>query len=284
MLTVHAPAKVNLVLEVLGKQHEYHDISSIAQTIGLHDTLTFEPAEDIIFTCTEASLQNDNLVVRAAHLLRERCAVARGARIHLDKHIPWAAGLGGGSSDAAATLCALNRMWETGLSLQQLAALGSELGSDVPLFLHGGTVLVEGRGERVSPLPPLNPRHLVLLVPTLTPPDGKTGLMYRSLQPAMFTRGQFVRAAAFSLGRNASIPEDLLFNVFEKVARTVFPGLADDFTVLEDIAGARARLAGSGPCLYALVQSEDAAHRTVTRLQASGRHACAARTCDAVCL
>jgi 4-diphosphocytidyl-2C-methyl-D-erythritol kinase len=108
--------------------------------------------------------------------------------------------------------------------------------------------------------------------------------MYRSLHPEMFTRGQFVRAAAFSLGRNASIPEDLLFNVFEKVARTVFPGLADDFTVLEDIAGARAHLAGSGPCLYALVQSEDGAHRTVTRLQASGRHACAAHTCEAVCL
>ena len=282
MLTVQAPAKVNLVLEVLGKRHEYHDISSIAQTIALHDTLTFKSSPDIVFTCSEASLQDDNLVIRAARLLRERCAVARGAHIHLDKRIPWAAGLGGGSSDAAATLCALNRMWETGLSLQQLTALGSELGSDVPLFLLGGTILLEGRGERVSRLPLINTRHLVLLVPTLAPPAGKTGLMYRSLHPEMFTRGQFVRAAAFSLDRNGSIPEDLIFNVFEKVAFTVFPGLADERTVLEDITGRRAHLAGSGPCLYVFLPSEKAAQRTATRLEASGRHAYAVRTCDAV--
>ena len=281
MLTVRAPAKVNLVLEVLGRGQQYHDICSIAQTIDLCDTLTFEPAPDILFTCSEPELLESNLVPRAARLLQQRGSISGGARIHLDKRIPWAAGLGGGSSDAAATLLALNRMWGAGLSHQQLVVLGAEIGSDVPLFLQGGTVLLEGRGERVRPLPDLAGTHLVILIPRAPVPAGKTGLMYGRLRPEMFTRGQFARAASFALGRGGRIPEVLMFNVFEKVAGDVFDGLTDDRTLLERVTDRRAHLAGSGPCLYALVDSDAASGKAASQLQELGRRAFAARAISA---
>jgi 4-diphosphocytidyl-2-C-methyl-D-erythritol kinase len=281
MLTVRAPAKVNLALEVVGRGPEYHDLCSIAQTIDLCDTLTFEPAPDILFTCSEPELQENNLVPRAARLLQERCSISDGARIHLDKRIPWAAGLGGGSSDAAATLLALNRMWGATLSNEGLVALGAEIGSDVPLFVVGGTVLLQGRGERVQPLPVLAETHLVILAPHTPIPTGKTGLMYGRLRPEMFTRGQFVRAASFALERGGLVPEVLMFNVFEKVAGDVFNELTDDRTLLERATGRRAHLAGSGPCLYALVDSEELAREATSELQELGRRAFAARAISA---
>lgn len=281
MLTVRAPAKVNLVLEVLRRHQGYHDICSIAQTIDLCDTLTFEPAHEILFTCSEPALMQDNLVPRAARLLRERFMICEGARIHLEKHIPRAAGLGGGSSDAAATLLALNRMWEMGLRQDQLISLGAEMGSDIPLFLLGGTVLLEGRGEQVRPLPEHPELHVVILTPHSPVVAGKTGLMYGRLLPEWFTRGQFVRAAAFALERNKAIPGDLMFNVFEKVAGDVFEGLARDRALLEEATGVRARLAGSGPCLYVLLESQKAAEEAAMRLDGMSRHVFTARSISA---
>lgn len=266
MLTVQAPAKVNLVLEVLERREDYHIISSIAQTVDLCDTLSFEAADDLAFTCSKAELVQDNLVTRAASLLCERFGIRSGARMHLEKRIPWGAGLGGGSSDAAATLLALNRLWAIDAPAERLEALGAELGSDVPLFLHGGTVLVEGKGEVVHSLASHPAMHVVLLAPTFAAPEGKTGLMYRRLRPELFTRGQFVRAAAFALERGRRVPEDLMHNAFENVADEVFPDLGEDRAVLEDAAGVPVHLAGSGPCLYALLPSRAAAATTATRL------------------
>ncbi len=276
MLTSHAPAKLNLVLEVLDRSDGYHDICSIAQTIDLCDTLTFEPADDIRFTCSEPKLLEHNLVPRAARLLRERCGISTGVHLHLEKRIPWAAGLGGGSSDAAATLLALNRMWRVGLQRDQLVETGALLGSDVPLFILGGTVLVEGRGERVAALPNHPKMHVVLLSPHATPPDGKTGLLYRQLNPDMFTTGQFVRAAVWELEHNRRVPEELMFNVFEKVADIVFPDLVRDRDVLQDATGTKAHLSGSGPTLYALLDSGNAAEQAAARLRRNGRTSFAA--------
>ncbi len=269
MLTVSAPAKVNLVLEVLERKDAYHLIASIAQTIDLCDTLTLETSDGLSFTCSEPSLVEDNLVMRAAHLLRERFNVRAGARIHLEKRIPWGAGLGGGSSDAAAALKGLNRLWAIGARPEQLDALGSEIGSDVPLFLRGGTVLVEGRGELVRPLADHPAMHLVLVVPVSPSPAGKTGLMYRRLEPTMFTQGQFMRAAVFALSQGKRVPRELMFNVFEKVADQVFPELAHVRAELGEAAGTSVHVAGSGPCLYAVLDTQAAAESVVREL--SGR-------------
>jgi 4-diphosphocytidyl-2-C-methyl-D-erythritol kinase len=270
MLTVYAPAKINLVLEVLGKHNDYHRISSIIQSIDLCDVLNFQPDDEIGFECDEASLKCDNLVIQAAALLKESTKCSRGARIELRKHIPWGVGLGGGSSDAAATLLALNELWGLGLPLSELVNLASKLGSDVPFFIHKGTALVEGKGEKVTPLPSLPSTCFVLLVPPLPKISGKTKQMYNNLRAAYFTEGQFVQAALSSLRQGKAIDPGLMFNVFEKVAFDFFPGLDKYRKALEEAGAPGVYLTGSGPCLFTFFSGQEKAGELFSRLRKQG--------------
>ena len=167
MITVSAPAKVNLSLRILGKRADgYHALESVMQLLALVDTLSIDDANTFRFTCSNATLETaDNLVVRAARLLLARCDPPRGAHIHLEKRIPVQAGLGGGSSDAATTLAALNEFWGLRLPLDELTALAATLGSDVPFFLNGPCALVRGRGEEVTPVLHQTPGYVVLAKP-----------------------------------------------------------------------------------------------------------------------
>ncbi len=154
---VRAPAKVNLYLEVLGRRPDgYHEVRTIMQAVSLYDELSFTVREDgqISLEAEGEGLPgpDENLVVRAARLLRERTGCALGVSMTLRKGIPIAAGLGGGSSDCAAALRTLNQLWGLGLPADELERLAAELGSDVPFFIRGGTSLCEGRGERVCGL------------------------------------------------------------------------------------------------------------------------------------
>ena len=164
-------AKLNLYLDVLERRPDgYHDIETILQTVSLADTLEVSTAvEDITLICSDSAAgpAKENLAYRAAMLLRDRCGIRRGAHMVLDKRIPVAAGLAGGSGNAAAALAALNELWELRLSQTELAALGLELGSDVPYCLIGGTVAARGRGEILRPLEPLAPAWFLLLHPEL---------------------------------------------------------------------------------------------------------------------
>ncbi|NWF78042.1 MAG: 4-(cytidine 5'-diphospho)-2-C-methyl-D-erythritol kinase [Chloroflexi bacterium] len=267
MLTVYAPAKINLVLEVLGKDNDYHLISSIIQSIDLCDVLNFQLDEEIYFECDEPSLKHDNLVTEAATLLKENTKCRLGARIELRKHIPWGVGLGGGSSDAAAALLALNELWRLGLPLFELVRLASKLGSDVPFFIHKGTALVEDRGEKVSPLPQLPATWFVLLVPPLPKIPGKTKKMYDRLIVADFTEGQFVKAVLLSLMRGKTIAPALMFNVFEKIAFDFFPGLDKYRKILEEAGAPGVYLAGSGPCLFTFFPGAEQAGELFSRLK-----------------
>ena len=256
MLTVYAPAKINLVLEVLGKDNDYHRIASIVQSIDLCDVLNFQLDEEVCFECDEPSLKRDNLVTRAATLLKESTKCSLGACVELRKHIPWGVGLGGGSSDAAATLLALNELWELRLSLPELGQLASELGSDVPFFIHKGTALVEGRGEKVTLLPALPATFFVLLVPPLPKIPGKTRRMYDNLSAAHYTQGQFVHRALSSLRQGRIISHSCMFNVFEEIAFAVVTGLDKYRKTLEEAGAPGVYLAGSGPCLFTFFSEE----------------------------
>jgi 4-diphosphocytidyl-2-C-methyl-D-erythritol kinase len=270
MLTVYAPAKINLVLEVLGKHNDYHHISSIVQSIDLCDILNFQPDEEIGFECDEPSLRRDNLVTRAATLIKESTQCTQGARIELHKRIPWGMGLGGGSSDAAATLLALNELWGLGLSLSELIPLASKLGSDVPFFIHKGTALVEGKGEEVTPLPSFTSSCFVLLVPPLPKISGKTKQMYNRLDATYYTEGQFVQAALSSLKQGKAIAHSLMFNVFEKVAFDFFTGLDKCRKTLEEAGAPGVHLAGSGPCLFTPFSGKEKASELFSRLKKQG--------------
>jgi 4-diphosphocytidyl-2-C-methyl-D-erythritol kinase len=267
-LVLSCPAKINLTLEVLGRDPDgYHRIASVMQAISLVDTLTLEPAPGLELTCSDATLQGpDNLVLRAARLLQAQSGCRQGARLHLEKRIPTAAGLGGGSSDAAAALLGLNRLWGLGLPLEGLVEIAVALGSDVPFFLYGGTALVEGRGERVTPLPSPPTAWLVLLRPPGELPD-KTRRLYASLGPQHYTFGDRTLALAEALRRGLGLREGTFSNAFAAVAPFIFPGWEEHRRRLVE-AGARAvHLAGSGPTLFAFCEDEAQARELASRLE-----------------
>jgi len=270
MLTVYAPAKVNLVLEVLGKDNDYHRISSIVQSIDLCDVLNFELDKEIFFECDKPSLKDDNLVTRAASLLKESTKCDLGARIELRKSIPWGVGLGGGSSDAAATLLALNDIWGLRLPVSGLVRLAFKLGSDVAFFIYRGTALVEGKGERVRAQPPLPSTSFVLLVPPLAKVPDKTKQMYGNLRVADFTGGEFVEAALSSLRQGRRPDPDVMFNVFERVAFRFFPELDKYRKALQEAGGPQVCLAGSGPCLFSFFSDAKEAGEVFSRLKKQG--------------
>ncbi|MBI2830365.1 MAG: 4-(cytidine 5'-diphospho)-2-C-methyl-D-erythritol kinase, partial [Chloroflexi bacterium] len=227
MLTITAPAKLNLTLEVLGKRPDgYHEIRSVIQTISLNDTLTFQASDWTEFESDSPQWQAEqSLVSRTVSLLRETTSCAKGVTIKVNKRIPLLSGLGGDSSDAAATLRGLNELWGLGLSMEDLTSLASQLGSDVPFLLHGGTALVSGRGEKISPLHSFPRTWVVLVVPAISRLPGKTKHLYESLRPAHYTDGRITDRLVDALRSGQEIDSSYLFNTFENVAFDYFPDL-----------------------------------------------------------
>ncbi len=272
MLTFTAPAKINLTLEVLGRRADgYHEVSTILQAIDLKDYLSFDERKGITVECDHPSLGTpDNVALRAARLLQEETGSGRGALISVKKGIPVAAGLGGGASDAAATLKGLNQLWELGLSTDELLPLAWRVSSDAAFFLYGGTAWGQGRGERITPLPPLPPCWVVLLRPPLDVPPDKTERLYKALDPSHFSQGQFTREAV-ELLRQGEVPR--FFNAFERVAFAAFPGLEQHWQRFLDLAAEGVHLAGSGPTLFTLTQDKVRGEKIYRSLNREGLEA-----------
>ena len=271
MLTLQAPAKINLTLEVLGKRPDgFHEIRSVIQTINLCDSLRFRSSRKLQFGSDNPDLvPEESLVSRAAALLQQASGCFKGATIEISKRIPLVSGLGGDSSDAAAILRGLNKLWRLGLSLPELLELAPRLGSDVAFFVYGGTALVEGRGERVTPLPPLPQRWVVLLVPPVPRMPGKTQRLYASLNPEHYTQGQFTDRLVAGLTRGG-VTSSMLFNVFEEVAQDNFPPLGEYREQFLKAGAGSVHLAGSGPALFTLVKDKARADKIYGNLQKRG--------------
>lgn len=250
---IHAHAKLNLTLDVLGKRADgYHALASVMQSIALHDTLALWPAPEgeITFTCDVPELGGaENLVARAARRLQAVTGCARGARIELHKQIPAQGGLGGGSSDGAAALVALNRWWDLGLNQAQLIEMAAELGSDVPFFIVGGTALIEGRGEVVTSLPNLVPLWLVVAKPEVSVP---TPGVFRALTPAAWSDGRATRdlVALIRAGTLPALNDAHFFNALEAGVMRDYPAVATTRDLLQQAGAACVRMSGSGPTLY----------------------------------
>ncbi len=272
MLQILAPAKINLVLEVLGKGKDgYHRISSIILSINLCDILSFELDNDISVDCSDPSLPvKDNLVFRAAWLMKQISGYDKGVKIKLVKQIPSGVGLGGGSSDAAATLMALNQLWELRLPLSQLVKLAARLGSDVPFFLYQGLAVTGGRGEKIKPLSTLVMPWFVILVPPLPRLSRKTEYMYSCLRPEHYTKGEFTRKAEKFLSRGETFSSSLLFNVFDRVADMAFPGLSECRERFIAAGATNVCLAGSGPALFSLIEKKNVAKELYEHLREQG--------------
>lgn len=275
MISLKAYAKINLTLEVLGKRPDgYHEISSVLQTISLANTLTFEPGKTLDFHCDVPSLQTpDNLVLKAAKLLQETTYCNRGAVIHLTKKIPIAAGLGSGSTDAAATLIGLNELWELSLPLIKLAELAAKLGSDIVFSLYKGTALAKGRGELVTPLTPAPEFWIVLLKPDIKPVANKTSQLYAQLNKSHFTPGQQTQKLVTHLNHGGKVENYFLFNAFEQVAFDFFSQLTDYRSRLLKAGARSVHLAGSGPTLFTLMPDKARGENLLKRLKGEGLEA-----------
>ncbi len=269
VLTVLAPAKLNLTLEVLGKRPDgYHEIRSVMQAINLCDQLSFQSAENIEFRCDLPGwVAQASLVSRAVGLLQEIAGGKQGVAISIVKRIPLVSGLGGDSSDAAAVLRGLNKLWELGLSKEVLLELAGRLGSDVAFFLYGGTALAEGRGEIVTPLPPLPPLWVVLAVPPVSRMPGKTGQLYASLKTTHYTDGQITQRLVDVLREGEELDSSWLFNTFENVVFTLFPDWHVSRDHMVKIGALDVHLAGSGPTLFVLFRERGPAEELCLRLK-----------------
>lgn len=254
-----APAKINLSLDVLRKREDgYHEVEMIMTMVDLADRLEMEelPRDAIMITSQAGYIPLDekNLAFQAAKLVKERYGVKKGVYIHLDKRIPVSAGLAGGSTDAAATLRGLNRLWNLHISTEELCALGEELGSDVPFCVRGGTAMARGRGEKLEPIASPPPCWVVLVKP---PINVSTADVYGRLKvneikkrpdtTAMLDairRGDF-RSMCASLG-----------NVLEDVTLAMYPEVRHIKDAMLRLGADGVLMSGSGPTVFALVQRQ----------------------------
>lgn len=248
LLSVQAPAKINLSLRILGKRSDgFHELETIMAPVSLFDTLVFSESAEFSFSCDDASVPLDegNLVVKAVRIFEREAGLLVRLAVHLEKRIPHGAGLGGGSSDAAMTLDALNRLYGTELSREKLAEMASELGSDVPFFLYKSQCLCTGRGECISPLPAGErvEGELLLIKPSFGVPTASAyGLFAHALEIEGFDYG--VRTWS-----GCSFVNDLERPVF---AKYLFLGVLKHW-LLAQVEVHVSMMSGSGSTVFAFI-------------------------------
>jgi 4-diphosphocytidyl-2-C-methyl-D-erythritol kinase len=284
-MRLRAPAKINLHLRVGPVEADgFHPLSSWMVTVGLFDSLTLEPRDDkaIEFSCDQPRLPTDdrNLVVRAAKMLRDAFprtsgVETGGATVRLEKSIPSAAGLGGGSSDAARTLLGLGALWKLKRTPRQLAPLAAKLGSDVPFFLFGPSSICSGRGENVRPIARPAVRFAVLIFPGI---EMSTARVYETFDRRAAAKADAVNEepgykewASFSA--DALLPR--LINDLEDAAFELSPALGRLRADTEQYLGRIVRMSGSGSTLFTLVDDEKSAQQAVERIKKQGTRAAA---------
>jgi 4-diphosphocytidyl-2-C-methyl-D-erythritol kinase len=259
-VSIAAPAKLNLGLEILGRRSDgYHEIRTVLQTVSILDHLTLRPTHRVEVSPPLPNVSDrENLATRAARLLQVRGGASAGVTIAIDKRIPAAAGLGGASSDAAATLRAANALWVLNWDIQQLVPLAAEIGSDVPFFLSGGTALATGRGDQLQYLDPLRATWFVVAVPRLAI-IGKTAAMYGLLRLRDFSDGVIVSSTAASLDTGGAIQFEALRNAFTRPLYDTFPDLRDLGDQFRAAGAPVVAITGAGPAHFTVVDDPDRA-------------------------
>lgn len=281
-LTIDARAKINLTLEVVRRlANGYHELRTVFQQVDLCDELTLADTADnaIDLACEDCLVSpgQDNLVWRAADLLRRLHCPQRGARIRLRKRIPVGGGLGGGSADAAATLIGLNRLWGLGLAQAELLRLGATLGKDVPFCILGGTALGVGCGDEVSSLPALPRTHIVIAHPGASV---ATSGAYAALRAEHMGGGERTAAMVDAVrAGDVRAVAARLYNVFEHSASSLTPSIERIKAIMLQHGAWNAALSGSGPCVFGLAGSLRSARTIAAAVRAEFPFAEVARTC-----
>ncbi|KGX90087.1 4-diphosphocytidyl-2C-methyl-D-erythritol kinase [Pontibacillus halophilus JSM 076056 = DSM 19796] len=264
-----APAKINLALDVLYKRPDgYHEVEMVMTTVDLSDRIELSPLKEneIRIVSENRFVPNDerNLAYKAAKLLKDTYRINEGVEIYMEKYIPVAAGLAGGSSDAAATLRGLNRLWDLELSLDTLAELGSHIGSDVSFCVHGGTALATGRGENIQQLTPPPACWVVLAKPTV---GVSTQTIYQQLD---LNEAEHPNIPKMIEALDAEDYEGIcanLGNVLEGVTTKLHPEVNQLKNHMKEFGADAVLMSGSGPTVFGLVQQESRAHRIYNGLR-----------------
>lgn len=266
-LTLYAPAKINWFLEVTGKRPDgYHELVTVMQAISLFDRLDFEDSKTagITLNCNiDLGPPEKNLVYRAAEILRQAHAPQRGAKIHLEKHIPHGAGLGGGSADAACAVVGLNKLWKLNLPDKRLEELVSQVGSDCAFFVRGGIALCTGRGEIIEHKPPIPEINLVILYPNVVLP---TPDVYRDLSRHLTYTPRNCYFFHESQSPNALSVPRVIFNRLEEAALRVSPGLREVWGKTEQQPGVTCRFVSGSGSAIAFVMTDRSAALALARL------------------
>ena len=269
-LKLKAMAKINLGLDVLGKRDDgYHELRMIMQTIRLYDrvqlTVTEAPGIRVKTNLSFLPVNEDNLVYRAANLLMEEFQIKKGLFINLEKHIPVAAGLAGGSSDAAAVLVGANRLFHLGLSRQELMERGVKLGADVPYCIMRGTALAEGIGEKLTPLPAPPACHVLITKPKI---HVSTKFVYGNLRANELVSHPDIDGQIAALEQN-----DLygmaarMGNVLETVTIPSYPVIEDIKKEIKRMGAVNAMMSGSGPTVFGLFDDRGKARKAYEKLK-----------------
>jgi 4-diphosphocytidyl-2-C-methyl-D-erythritol kinase len=277
VLSLRAPAKINWFLRITDKRDDgFHNIESLMQCVTLSDTLHCERILTIEVECDQNIPVADNLVYRAACLLKERTAYRKGARIAVKKNIPIGAGLGGGSSDAAYALMGLNTLWDLKLSTDELRALGAMIGSDVPFFFDGPCAFVEGRGERTTPVSLDTSLALLLVMPPLsvstawaydafdrrTESGGDGGDIRLPCEKELKKKPLDIKLFCQALNkRDFATLMKMLDNDLEPVVIERYPVIKEIKTRLLEAGAALSAMSGSGPAIFGVFVSRDAAEQ-----------------------
>lgn len=254
MITIKAPAKINLCLHIIGRRPDgYHELETIMQAVDIYDEISIQPAAGFSFSCSDNNLQNDNLVEKAAQAFYRLLGKEPTIHIHLHKRIPHGAGLGGGSSDAAATLLGLNRLHDNLFNYNELWEIARTLGADVPFFLSKGTALCSGIGEQVKSLPGFPLADYLLVKPPLSI---STAAVYEKLHTNGLQFQKPVSKISSLCFREYNI-SSILYNDLEQPALAFYPEL---LTIKDDISALGADgvlMSGSGSAVFGLFADQD---------------------------
>lgn len=258
---IKAYAKINLGLDVISRRSDgYHEVKMIMQSIGLCDELTLEKTPGQITVTTDSSdlpSQEDNLIYKAARLMFDTFQISGGVHIHLKKVIPIAAGMAGGSTDAAAAMKGINRLFDLELPLSRLVELGVSIGADVPYCILGGTALAEGIGEKLTPLIPSPDFYIVVAKPDISV---STKYVYQNLDLAAVKKHPDIQgmARAIEAGSLQGVL-DRMGNVLETVTIPAYPVIAAIKRRMRELGAINSLMSGSGPTVFGIFLSEQQA-------------------------
>ncbi len=270
-ISLKAPAKINLFLEILGKRNDgYHEIETVMQEIDLVDNLQFEEIQEgVKLKCNDKNIPSDenNLVCKAANLILNECGIKKGVLISLEKNIPVGAGLGGGSSDAAATLKALNLLWKIGLNDAELMEFAAKLGSDIPFFIKGKTSLCSGRGEKITPIEVKSEMNYLVIFPHV---NISTTTIYRNLKIDLTKKIIDVSSFLDALKhRKLADISKLLYNRLEEVIFATYPDLLDVKSALDHFDFCGLSVSGSGSAFFGLCKDKQQAEAIKSKIELS---------------